>query len=118
MVYDRFRLVSLPARETLRAGYRLDPSAVPAELLAPRVIVLGFARSPLSGEDVPPRSVQINGKSGRQITIDEARKMLPGVSIPPLTVVAVFSRPGLRPPDRISIVFNEQIDARRASGRA
>ena len=109
-VYDRFRLVALAAREALRAGRPLDPATPPAALLASRVVILAFGRAPLSGDPVRPQAVRINGRSGSRLKTEEVRRLLPGVAVPADTAVYSFDLPGLKPSDRISIVFNERAD--------
>jgi hypothetical protein len=109
-VYDRFRLVALAAREAIRAGRPLDPAAPPAGLLTPRVIVLAFARAPMSGDPIQPQAVRINGRSGKRLKAEEIRRLLPGVAVPADAVVYSFDMPGLKPADRLSIVFNERAD--------
>jgi hypothetical protein len=109
-VYDRFRLVALAAREALRAGRPLDAASPPAALLVPRVVILAFARAPMSGDPVQPQAVRINGRSGNRLKAEEIRRLLAGVAVPADTVACSFDVPGLKPSDRISIVFNERTD--------
>jgi hypothetical protein len=109
-VYDRFRLVALAAREALRAGHPLDPAAPPKALLEPRMIVLAYARMPMSGDPVQPQFVQINGRSGKRLKAEEIRTWLPGVTVPGDTVAVSFAIASLKPSDRIAIVFNERVD--------
>jgi hypothetical protein len=114
-VYDRFRLVSLAARAALRAGKPLDPDNPPADLSRPRLVILGFARSPLGGGDTPPpREIQLTDRNGRAVNRigvlkkEELASLLPGVEVPALTLAVAFGIPNLRPSDRIAIVFNER----------
>jgi hypothetical protein len=111
-VYDRFRLTVLAAREAIRQGRPLDAAALPPDLRSARVVILAFPSVPLSGDSQPPQSIQLNGRSGRRHTLEQARRLLPGVAIPELTVIASFEVPGLRPSDRISIVFNDSREMR------
>jgi hypothetical protein len=119
-VYDRFRLVALAAREALRAGQPMDSAAPPKALFDQRLVILAFARAPMSGDPVQPQSVQINGRSGKRLKAEEVRRLLPGVAVPADTVAYSFEVPGLKPSDRISIVFNERADVMsmpRGAGR-
>jgi len=84
---------------------------LPTELRSPKVVILAFARSPVSGDAVQPQRVQINGRDGHRMKADEIRSLLPGVDVPPLTVVASFAIASLRPADRVSIVFTERAEA-------
>ena len=103
-IYDRFRLVALAAREAFRAGHPMDPAASPKALLEPRMIVLAFARMPMSGDPVQPQFVQINGRSGKRLKAEEIRTWLPGVIVPGDAVVVSFAIASLKPSDRITIV--------------
>jgi hypothetical protein len=113
-VYDRFRLVGLAARAAFRAGTPLDPDNPPADLLKPRLVILGFARSPRGEENTPAREVRLSDRSGRNVTRIGVLKgadlaaVLPGVEVPPLTLAVAFGIPNLRPSDRIAIVFNDR----------
>lgn len=109
-IYDRFRLVALAAREALRAGHPIDPAAPPKALLEPRMIVLAFARMPLSGDPVQPQFVQINGRSGKRLKAEELRTWLPGVTVPGDAVAVSFAIASLKPADRITIVFNDRAE--------
>jgi hypothetical protein len=109
-IYDRFRLVALAAREALRAGHPIDPAAPPKVLIEPRMIVLAFARMPMSGDPVQPQFVQINGRSGKRLRAEEIRTWLPGVTVPGDTVAVSFAIASLKPSDRITIVFNERAE--------
>jgi hypothetical protein len=115
-VYDRFRLVSLAAREALRMGQRLDPGAPPATLLAPRLVILAFARTPMGSDTARPQSIQLADRTGRAVkrlptlAPAELAAVLPGVSIPPLTLAASFAESELRPGDHVTVVFNQVAD--------
>jgi hypothetical protein len=111
-VYDRFRLVSVAAREALRMGRPLDPGKPPATLLVPRLVILAFARTPTGDDTSRPQSIQLTDRNGQAVTRfptlspAEAAALLPGVSIPPLTLAASFAESELRPGDRVTVVFN------------
>jgi hypothetical protein len=115
-VYDRFRLVSLAAREALRTGQRLDPGAPPATLLAPRLVILAFARTPMGSDTTRPQSIQLADRTGRTVkrlpTLGPAElaALLPGVSSPPLTLAASFAESELHPDDRVTVLFNQMGD--------
>jgi hypothetical protein len=120
-VYDRFRLVSLAAREALRTGRRLEPGAVPASLFASRLVILAFARTPMGSDTTRPQAIQLTDRSGKAVSRlatlapVELATLLPGVSIAPLTLAASFAESELRPGDRVTVVFN-QVDDLRVSG--
>jgi hypothetical protein len=109
-VYDRFRLVALAARAALLAGHPIDPAAPPKALLEPRMIVLAFARMPMSGDPIQPQFIQINGRSGKRLKAEEIRTWLPGVPVPGDTVAVSFAIASLKPSDRITIVFNDAVE--------
>lgn len=112
-IYDRFRLVALAARAAWRAGRPLDPENPPADLLRPRVVILGFPRTPLGADAPKPQAIRLTDRNGRAVPRlavlkpDEVAVLLPGVDVPPLTLAVAFAAPSLRPSDRIEIVFNE-----------
>jgi hypothetical protein len=114
-VYDRFRLVSLAARAALKAGRPLDPDNPPADLLRPRTVILGFARSPLGGGDTPqPQEMRLTDRNGKPVNRigvlekEDLALILPGVEVPPLTLAVAYAIPSLRPSDRMAIVFNDR----------
>jgi len=115
-VYDRFRLVSVAAREALRTGQRLDPNAPPATLLAPRLVILAFARTPMGSDTTRPQSIQLTDRTGQAVkrlptpAPAELAALLPGVSIPPLTLAASFAESELRPGDHVTVLFNQMGD--------
>jgi hypothetical protein len=121
-VYDRFRLVSLAAREALRTGRRLEPGALPPTLVVPRLVILAFARTPMGNDTTRPQSIQLADRSGRAVSRlatlapVELAALLPGVSITPLTLAASFAEPELRPGDRVTVVFNQVDDVRGSGG--
>jgi len=112
-VYDRFRLVSLAARAALKGGHPLDPASPPRDLVAPRTVILAWARSPLGDDPGRPQAIEITAADGRKIKRlgalgpAEVAKTLPGVTVPPQTLVIVFDISSLRPSDRVTIVFND-----------
>jgi hypothetical protein len=121
-VYDRFRLVSLAAREALRTGRRLEPGALPPTLLVPRLVILAFARTPMGSDTTRPQAIKLTDRTGRAVSrlatlapVDLAA-LLPGVSIAPLTLAASFAEPELRPGDHVTVVFNQVDDLRVSRG--
>ena len=115
-VYDRFRLVSVAAREALRTGQRVDPGAPPATLLAPRLVILAFARTPMGNDTTRPQSIQLTDRSGQAVkrlptlAPAELAALLPGVSIPALTLAASFAESELHPGDHVTVVSNQMGD--------
>jgi hypothetical protein len=113
-VYDRFRLVSLAARAAVRAGKPLDPDNPPADLQRPRLVILGFARTPLGNDAPRPREIRLSDRSGRAVNRigvmrpEDLALHLPGVDVPSQTLAVAFAIPSLRPGDRIAIVFNDR----------
>jgi hypothetical protein len=116
-VFDRFRLTALAARAALTAGHPLDASALPPELLLPRVVILAHAHTPLGGMAPRPESVRLLDASGRTVkslgvlTPDEVAALLPGIAVPALTMAVAFETPVLPSKGRVIIVFNSQIEA-------
>jgi hypothetical protein len=123
MIFDRFRLVALAARDAWRKGRPLDPDNPPVDLLAARTVVVAFARTPAGPVNTPPRQIQIvrqNGRADRIRVFDqrEIQALLPGVTVPPLSLAEAFTVSSLLPSDRVLVVFTPELEARtsRAPG--
>lgn len=107
-VYDRFRLAALAARAALASGHPLNPAAPPAELSAPRTIVVAYSGSFLP-DGVPAQSIDVTSRDRRAIKrlaflkADDVAMLLPGEKIPGNALVASFGVPSLKPGDRIRL---------------